>query len=187
MKKTFLLLGFLLTLCGYGQIKKGSFVIEGSSDMNIGVISENGWSGDSKMKINFSPSFGYFIINNLSLSVKAKFSTDIIQSLGPTVRYYYPLKYFSPFLQLESSYGKVKVDTYYWDKKRTANFNKYAAAIGISKKIGNITHFEIMTGYANNNMSIPQYEREIEIISHGLSVNFGLIFILNKNEDKNNK
>lgn len=173
---TLLLICLLLSVVTYGQIDKGSFIIEASTDMNLGIKTGSNWSNNRD--IAFTPIIGYFIFENFSLGAKGMISddhpiTDRSITLGPFIRYYYPLKNISPFVQLESSFYR-KMKTPY---DSSGNIYIYGGGLGISLELSNIIHFKSMVEYFYK-YYYTSYSYYRKTYRQSIHANFGFTFII---------
>lgn len=96
MKKgLFLVVAILLGMLGASnataQTSKGNFVIAGASSLSV-VNSRVEKVGESTTNFNLTSSFGYFVINNLSVGLSAALSSQsgaTTYAILPTVDYYF--------------------------------------------------------------------------------------------------
>jgi outer membrane protein len=117
--KKFLLFAFLLAcFSGFSQTTKGRFIVSGAAGLqvNAGTIKyeyDGEDFGDTKQTtIQFTPSFGYFVIDNLAVGLSSSISsttqkddgdkyTSTSIAIAPTVIYFFPVEgKIKPFVQV---------------------------------------------------------------------------------------
>ncbi|VBB46739.1 putative OprF membrane domain protein [uncultured Paludibacter sp.] len=110
--KSFVLaLAILCSSAIFAQTEKGNLVVSGSTSLQI---QNSSWSDDngSTTTVQFNPSIGYFVANNLcvgvSLSVMSQDESSQF-SILPSLGYYFPVQgSLKPYLQLGLGYGSLK-------------------------------------------------------------------------------
>ncbi len=135
MKRIFTLIfaSLLLTSVSYAQTEQGRTLISGSTNLSYSTSkSQDEYDGRSvgdktKLnKINFTPSFGYFLFDNFVAGVSFSFKYDRTKnqemkfennslSAGPFVRYYLGNSKIKPYIHGDMLFGKkiedFKLDT----------------------------------------------------------------------------
>ncbi|MDY3317290.1 outer membrane beta-barrel protein [Riemerella anatipestifer] len=126
MKKLFLVGALALFGAMNAQTEKGSWVVEGKTNLGFNSISTkekaNGQSSEAKKtsKFNFNPSVGYFVMDNLALGLELGFSSEKVGkatnstfSLLPNATYYFATgSQFRPYLGAGVGYAS---STYKYD------------------------------------------------------------------------
>ncbi len=123
MKKIFahLLFGSIcfMGLSGiYGQeaLNKGVFSLAGNIGYNSSSYQDN-YSSNTSYIINISPQFVYFIADHFSLGITLNYinnfdgSTSSSISVGPSLRYYFYVEEFIPFLDLSATLGDPNLES----------------------------------------------------------------------------
>jgi outer membrane protein len=139
MKKNFLLVALLFSAIITAQTEKGTFAISGKTGLGFNsttVKYENGGNttnGPKTNSFNISPSFGYFVIDNLSLGLDFNYTTvttkqkiltlspDAINgmivdekitqntlSIVPTATYFFSKGKTRPYINAGIGYGNTK-------------------------------------------------------------------------------
>ena len=185
MKRIFVLFtASLLTVSVFAQIKKGNFIISGGTSLTVNFLNtstniSNGNAGDATKwnSVSFMPSFGYFVVNNLSVGLSGEvFHIKYIDdnsisnnySLVPAITYFWPIYPLNGKLRIYSRLGTGI----------TSNLHKY-------------TYFDV---FAGNNVTVTTRSNGLRITSgsgfsyflkENISLNLdgGLIFNYLKNKD----
>jgi hypothetical protein len=116
--------------------------------------------------INVIPRAGYFVINNLATGLDIYFSqfrekngyndskeTTTQVCIVPFVRYYYPLLWCYPFVELNGGIGTQKFKRVEpaggsGSMESKYGINTFSGMAGIAKPIGSRATFDIMAGYS---------------------------------------
>ncbi len=177
------------------QFEKGSVMLGASSSLNLlssgtgGQIMSFGFSnitnttGDSTSSFsdesktsnfNFTPSAGYFVIDNLAAGLGINFAravfteesdgtlteTQTLVAFEPFVRYYFPLSSITPFCEIKGALGSLKDKSELegndpFEYKHT--LNSFGVGVGASLAIGMNASFDVIAGYSMIN---TKYEEE---------------------------
>ena len=148
MKKSVLTIAiFVLSFYSHAQFNKGSFLFGGSGAIESSGSAEGSIRANTKTNFTFTPTIGYFLLDNFVLGAKARFKHEVTKSAGPFVRYYFPLNYFSPFVQIESTHGLGSIRTVSVEDIHEGTTHNYGGGIGVSKKINSIIQLDLVIGY----------------------------------------
>ena len=130
-----LLCSCFMNIASYGQTSKGSFLLGGSmgfsSNTNTTYATNSASSEDKSFSITAQPSISYFIIDRLAVGLITPYSysrtkyepvqdldvklTIKTYSVGPTLRYYFPLgNQWAIFPEVSYSYGWIWGSTPYF-------------------------------------------------------------------------
>src|SRR5690554_5646810 len=125
--KKLLLFAFLLTgFIGFSQTTQGRFIVSGSAGLNVNAGSvKYVYDGETMVEgnettIQFTPTFGYFVIDNLAVGLSSnissstqkaengdKYNTTAI-SVAPTVLYFFPVEgKVKPFVQVAAGLNSI--------------------------------------------------------------------------------
>ena len=141
----------LLMCFAYGataQTERGTWLVGGSFNINT----------TDNATINFNPTVGYFIINNLSLGGVVLLEYDKLGEnstttfgAGPLVRYYFPGKTVKPFLNGELSFvsQKLKVPS----TTNTENGMNYFLGFGLAAFLHEEVALETIAGYTHTKLN----------------------------------
>lgn len=131
MKKIVLGLSMIMGITAFGQTEKGNVVIAGSTSLNFNSltpkvkISGATSEGDKTTTLSFTPSIGYFIIDNLALNLDMNLTsmtqkgdnykdTTTAFSFLPGATYYFNNNSkFIPYLGANIGYGTMKYSETY--------------------------------------------------------------------------
>ncbi|MBW6537704.1 MAG: outer membrane beta-barrel protein [Mariniphaga sp.] len=183
------------------QTEKGKFLLGGSSNFTATFLksqteTENYESDPvSASTIEFSPQFGYFVVNGLAigLDVPISFSTEKDDGdkfktstwlVGPFVRSYLGGQNVKPFLQASIGFGKSKYDSnyeyiHYPDDITKFDLFGYEAGGGISMFINQHVAFDVAVGYASVRSKFKNvYKENAKTTVSGFGASFGLIVVL---------
>lgn len=154
---------------------------------------------DKFFNFNIIPRVGYIFLENLAAGLDVYISrygqsfgddakyTETWVSAVPFVRYYYPLLWSYPFVEINGGIGTQRY-------KRTepgggsGNIDsKYSTStisgvIGIAKPIGNRATFDIMAGYSRNSL---KYETDQKYISGSFIIRMGIVVFFLQQEPQN--
>lgn len=140
-------LSFLLSINLLGQLKQGSFVISGSSDISFSYTSSNiSYDGNkivetNNTQFNIKPMVGYFLIDDLSAGLFTNFgfasATQVDDSklttnnfsIGPFVRYYFDAGKVKPFGHLDFGYASYE-EPNFEDREKIYSYVGYAINAG---------------------------------------------------------
>jgi hypothetical protein len=213
MKTTFLvILICILPFQLFAQLEKGTFLFGGGLSANS---THYEYSGDffgnkyevDELSFSFYPEIGYFVIENLVLGLNAKLavygstfdnnsestpetnSNSFEYSLGPFIRYYYPLKPFALFAELNYQFGhrnedydQYSIDTtgeyYTVVNENNLDVSLFSPAIGLEYFFNRSVGLSAIVRYENgkreydseNNAFNEQYTYEQK--------NYGFIFVI---------
>lgn len=137
------------------------------------------------------PQGAYFVMDNLAAGAGINYSRakeeyyydgvekyfSTIFSFEPFVRYYFPLKYITPFVEAKAGFGGVyeKVDNENIDEpvKNSSPLSTFAGGVGVSFPIGMNASFDVMTGY-NHLKTVSDTEFSKITFKQGtFGINFG--------------
>lgn len=127
MKKTFtiVILFCLLSTLTFAQTEKGKFLISGKSSLDFVFTSSSMFGGNLSTedyifsdgyKLEFSPSVGYFVINNLAVGIGSSYSlsdgdfqnkTSQLTIMPTALYYFFPKSMVRPFIQAGFGYASV--------------------------------------------------------------------------------
>lgn len=103
----------------YSAVQRGSIMAEGSFSLSSlgGDLYENS-KGDSRMKLNFNPGLGFFVVDGFSIGGNLILSYEKLGSasqtmfgIAPTLAYYFNLKSsIYPFVGAGYSYSLINTD-----------------------------------------------------------------------------
>ncbi len=118
MKKLLLLAFVLICVSGFSQTTKGRFIVSGAAGLQINAGTLNyEFDGDEfsetkQTTIQFTPSFGYFVIDNLAVGLSGGITsttqkdgddkyTSTSLAIAPTAMYFFPVEgKIKPFVQV---------------------------------------------------------------------------------------
>ena len=136
---------------------------------------------DSQNEFVFSPSIGYFLINNLYTGIiisyrhysKGDYSADLI-GFGPSVRYYIINDKLSPFLGISYSYNTTTSsrDTYDNDEAEDTN-TSYTLSIGADYFINEYFAIEGSIDYSFHNYEYSYSDYSGNTESKQFNIGFG--------------
>jgi len=191
----------MLNVQMFGQLDQGSFLLGGglsaysNHDEYSGNFFGNKYEID-QLAFSFYPEVGYFIIENLVLGLNAKLTVEGSTSdnnsdypeqnsnsfeylLGPYIRYYYPLKPFALFAELNyqlgnrnENYDQSSIDTTgeYYTVVNESSFDVslFSPGIGVEYFINNSVGISGILRYENgkqgynseNNLFNEEYNYE---------------------------
>jgi len=141
----------------------------GSDFMSLGFssskyVSSSGISSDPDKSIGIVilPKAGYFLMDNLATGLELvagyyretdgydndKYISTLI-SVGPWVRYYYPLDKINPFAELNFGFGseKDKYDSGSSESEYKYSLMSIGGGVGVAIPIGDRVAFDAMAGY----------------------------------------
>ncbi len=166
-----LVVGFVLTLPAFSQTEKGNFLIGGSLSFSTSKA-----NGSNSSSISLSPAISYFFLDRLAAglitplsfgnttdsSIPSDFRTSNY-SIGPTVRYYFPIvPQWAVFPQIDYSYGWQSSKYNYMTTSNTTKTtsNLFRAGIGITyfiaKNVGleGILYYQSINGNGSTLSSV---------------------------------
>ena len=112
-KVILILAAFFFTNLTFAQINKGNWFVSGNSTLQVSSSKVEG-SSSSTTTVFFSPSFGYFVIDGLSVGVSANILNSdgsTVYAFLPTASYYFQTQgSVKPFVEVGIGYGKISVD-----------------------------------------------------------------------------
>ncbi|KAF5033826.1 Outer membrane protein beta-barrel domain protein [anaerobic digester metagenome] len=213
-------MGILLPLTLFGQTEKGKMLLGISSRYSLLPLEEGlsypdmmtlGFStitfksddnndGDSETLnyncFNFTPKFGYFVIDNLALGLDMNIgmssmkesneffeysSNGILLSAGPFLRYYFPVQKVLPYIEAGATLGSSKT-TYESGSENDeykSSLNSVAGGVGIAALLGDKVSFDFMVGYISMTMKDKENNPDNERVIIGtLGLKFGVVLFL---------
>lgn len=199
MKKKALALNilfFMISTLTFAQTEKGNFLISGQSSISFqssyinlfgGAISSEDYISKSGYELEFSPSIGYFFVDNLVIG----FDSYYILSDGdyqnktsqfaimPTVIYYFLPDYkIHPFIQAGFGYTtisqKISLNT---GSESTQSFkgNTWGGALGTAFLLTNYVSIDLILDYTEINTKFSG-DSAIEFKTKGFGAMVGLSF-----------
>lgn len=172
--KKLLLFAFLFTsFIGFSQTDKGRFIVSGSAGFQINAgTTKVEFDGEeiSESKhttIQFTPTFGYFVIDNLAVGLSASISSSTEKEgddkynttgigVAPTVMYFFPIEgKIRPFVQ--AAVGYTSTTTKYTpdvgpDSKSTFGGLMYGGGGGVAFFINDNVSFNAGLTYTGSSM-----------------------------------
>ena len=161
MKKIFFLaISFgLFSAMSFAQTEQGKVVLSGSTDLNFSSVkSQMEYDGEdmgskvSTSKFSFTPSVGYFIMDNLALSIGLEFESEKQGDMksnslmaGPGLTYYFGTSNIKPFLQGDLMFGSMKQDN--GDDEATLGAFGYDLGAGIAVFLNQHIALDFGLGY----------------------------------------
>ena len=159
------------------QTEKGKFVVSGSTGLNF--ISSNikyeydgVEGGDFKQSsFSFTPSAGYFVMDNLAVGLAANFSSNSIKdddgdkdtvsstAFLPTVLYYFPVEGdFKPLVQAGVGYMSTVEKEQYGSQTDEYKYSGLAVSVGVGAAyfISETVSFNIGLGYTMANLKYDE-------------------------------
>ena len=116
--------------------------------------------------ISLLPKFGFFVVDNLALGLDIAFATAKLKggnsntesnsrllSTGPFIRYYIPTAKVLPFVELNSSFGRMTNTTKNKDNPNIedhiskSNIRSFGGGIGLAVPLGEKIAFDILAGF----------------------------------------
>lgn len=206
--KTSLIIGLIsLSTASYSQVQleKGSFNLGGTLGMSAEKIkydmaaSNLSYNDEKRYNLNLNPGLSYFIFNNLSAGIlfpinyfKTTYSDseilfkEMIYSIGPVVRYYFPLGQWAIFSQLNVSIGDytieaIQMDPYrdeYFETKIEGNLISYSGGLGTTYFVSKSLGIETIFYYKYESTKFEEYvikKREDSSLNFNVGYNFSLI------------
>jgi len=173
--------------------------------INFSTSKDKSDSGDDGDKthikgVNLSPRAGYFIVDNLvagldlnMASFTYKWESEYygdekevftIFSMGPFVRYYFPVEKVKPFVEGFAYFGNIK-DKYEDDDGDTEtdklSNNTFGGGAGVAFPIGEVASFDLMLGYNSNTIKYKEdNEDNYRTVTGTFGIRFGFVFFLGK-------
>lgn len=166
MKRSFLFalcFAFFATL-SFAQTEQGKVFIAGSSDLSfsslkMGLEYDGEDMGDkvTQTQFSFAPSVGYFIVDNLVLSLNVQFESQKVEDsssnsllAGPGLRYYLGASKIKPFVQGDLMFGSTTSDSGDGDgdSKSTNSVSGYDLGAGVAVFFNQHVALDFGLGYA---------------------------------------
>lgn len=177
----------VISLTGYGSdmASLGFSSIKYKSD-------EGDSDGDKMTNFGLIPEVGYFVIDDLAVgldinvsytsskSEEGDKSSTSYMAAGPFVRYYFPMTKVSPFIELNSSFGK-HVDKYE-DEDFKTNITSLGGVVGLAFPLGEKVTFDFAAGYNSLMLKEPEdNEANAKTIIGTIGFRFGVVVFLGAN------
>jgi len=148
---------------------------------------------DKSFGISLLPRVGYFIIDNLALGVDLQAGfwtesydegdsryTESSMTIGPFVRYYYPLETIYPFVEANIGFGFYKEkSTGESDYDYKEGLFTYGIGVGAAKTLGQRVMIDAMLGY---NSQIWKQEDDDKDIWGAIGLKVGLTLFFGQSE-----
>jgi len=194
----------LLAQTGFAQTEKGNFLIGGgltmgSSKTTVTYPSPTPGYDAKTFAFSMSPNVSYFIVDRLSLGLKPGYSysdqkiTEVVStenktrsfSVGPQIRYYYPLKNWAVFSEVSYSFGwttndLINPNTFPSENSVHGNLNLFTGGIGLTYFIRNNIGVEGLLYYNQNKYHYDKYSPDYDVSTFAFSI--GLQLYLNKGQ-----
>jgi outer membrane protein len=197
MKKVFFTLACLtLTFCGYAQFNQGTVLLSGETGLGIAAMSVKAKDGGNSVKlgnettISFSPSAGYFVIDNLAVGASLDLSTHKSKddsdnseytsntfSFGPFARYYITKGLFGE-AQITFGSNKDKYDDSDGTDEDKASLFGWSLGAGYAIMISDQVAFEPSVGYGS--VALKPDGGSGKLVTSGILVNVGVTVYLGK-------
>ncbi len=188
------------------QLTKGRIMVGVSSTIHLSELGSSGTdlmglgfvtakdNDDYNTKIsyfNLLPKAGYFVIDNLAVGLDIIVSTmsqkDVqdddkytgsMLSVGPFVRYYYPLEKFYPFVELNVAFGTHKDKWTYGEGDDTEKYGlmTFGGGVGAAFPLGDRVTFDVMAGYTSMTYKDKENDYKETIGGIGLRMGFMVYF-----------
>lgn len=151
---TTLVLLLLLVFHVQAQTEKGDWLVGG--ELGFRTV-------ESNSNFNFSPSAGWFILNNFALG--ANLGIDLSKTgdtkfrswgLGPFMRFYFPGETFRPFVR--ASWEGLRRRTETSGVSSTVKGNSYFLGLGLAIFINENVALEPVAGYTSTNLKDRERE-----------------------------
>lgn len=190
------LLFFMISTLTFAQTEKGNFLISGQSSISFqysgvslfgGSISNEDFISSDGYELEFSPSIGYFLVDNMVVGLDSYYivSDDDYQyktslfAIMPTIIYYFLPDYkIHPFIQAGFGYAtisqKISLNT---GGKSTQSFNGYTwgGALGAAFILKNYVSIDLILDYNEVNTKFSG-DSSIKFKTKGLGAMVGLSF-----------
>lgn len=194
------LIGFLLFLSAtaFAQTEKGQFIVSGRTSLDFtysstkvegNQIPEGSDSSQDSYNFNISPALGYFVIDNLAVTLQASYGinngkthNEIAQfAIMPGIVYYLPTeKNVRPFAQVGGGYVNISSKTPLSSGGfATQSFGGYtlAGGIGLAFFVKDNISIELSGQYARINTSYSADSSvKMDMNSFSGSIGFSLFF-----------
>jgi len=189
MKRVLMLAALaVLATSAFTQTNRGRFLISGSTDLSI-FSSHVTYKYDDETldsyhssNFSFSPSVGYFVINNLVIMGSLTYNSGTIEDfsynyfmMGPVVRYYFGKKNVKPFVNSGVMLGFKKQNN--GDNVSKSTAVHYNLGGGIAFFINDFVAFDLGLEYSNETLTDVEDTNSDQITSGlglygGISVTF---------------
>lgn len=154
-------------------------------------------SGSEKFNsFNLNPKIGYFASDNLLLGIDLglglsshnfegedyeSMDKGSFLSIGPFVRYYFPMEKITPFAEASVGFGTLKTEweSDFSESENKAGITSFQAGAGFLAKMGSNAGFELSLGYLSNTIKSKEDNTDnTRIIIGTIGVKFGLVVFL---------
>lgn len=195
-KVLILLLSLAIITSVQAQTDAGKFMLGGSSQFGFGFGSSKykydgeSESGPKSTAINFSPSIGYFAINNLSVGLrvelqyeKEKEGSDEMSSTmfvaAPFVRYYFGASKIKPFADVMAGFGSIKekYESEGYSEDGTNSIFILSGSFGVAFFLNDVVALDLMLGYVSTTTKNKDMD-DIKYVSSNVSFAVGFSIIL---------
>ncbi len=183
MKKLFLLAILLLALSAtsFAQFSQGTFHLSGASDLNYASMkSYLQYDGEkvsdevSSSQFNISPSFGYFVADNLAIGLMLEYETESSEGesissamIGPYAGYFFGSSNVRPFIGADILYGSME------DLKATG----FDFGAGIAVLVNNFISIDFGLSYGQVGM-FSEDDTDLKLITSGVGFSGGISIYL---------
>jgi len=196
----------------FGQLEQGTFLLGGGLSASS---THDEYSGDfygdkyeiDKLSFSFYPEIGYFVIDNLALGLIAKIETvgftyqnnssfdpetnsdSFEYLLGPYIRYYYPIKPFAIFAELNYQFGNKRqtIERYLPDNSgqynlfeidSEQNVSLFSSAIGVEYFINKSIGLSAAVRYENGKREYSSEDAAFQEEYYYEQKNYGFVFLV---------
>ena len=196
--RTFMIFCLMVTTMTLSaQTEKGQFIISGQTSLGLSYSNDEtsnprgsgGTISQESYSFNVAPAFGYFVIDNLALSLQADYKledSDYVDKMSqftimPSVLYYLPTdKPVRPFASLGAGYADITqhipISNSSTQKHSFSGFT-WGAAVGAAYFLNNYVAIDLSLQYSNINTSYSS-DSSMKIKQNGFAASIGFSLFL---------